>query len=86
MTDEPIARILGQALFETGRDEQNITDALFKIAYQIKNLGNADASTPMGAIEALGAVHKEGMEAIAGAIHALADAISNIPISHQKLV
>jgi hypothetical protein len=31
------------------------------IGVQVKYLGNADAATPMGAIEALGAVIKEGL-------------------------
>lgn len=39
--------------------------AVRSVAYQIRNLGNADASTPLGAIEGLGAVMKEGFEALA---------------------
>lgn len=70
----------------TNRDEGNITDALFEaaqagenIASAIHRLGNADASTPMGAIEALGAVMERGFDSIADAIRSgleqIADAI-----------
>tara|TARA_R110000868_G_scaffold41986_1_gene142508 strand:+ start:426 stop:671 length:246 start_codon:yes stop_codon:yes gene_type:complete len=38
------------------------------IASAIRALGNADAATPMGAIEAYGSVMKDGMGAIADAI------------------
>jgi hypothetical protein len=41
------------------------TDA---VARSLVKLGNADADTPMGALEALGKTHKEGMELIAGAL------------------
>ncbi|MDD4986663.1 MAG: hypothetical protein PHQ43_12960 [Dehalococcoidales bacterium] len=51
-------------------DEQAIADGLFAIARAIRDLGNADAATPMGAIEALGKVMKEGSEHIAAAIEA----------------
>lgn len=47
------------------------------LGYQLKCLGNADAATPMGAIEAFGLVMKEGMESISAAISDLADAIRN---------
>ena len=39
-------------------------------------LGNGDACTDMGAIEALGKVHKEGMADIADALRDIANAIS----------
>jgi hypothetical protein len=55
--------------------EENTAHALFAIAYQLKCLGNADAATPMGAMEALGAVLKEGFEGLAAAIHDHAEAI-----------
>lgn len=40
-------------------DEQPIANALENVAHQIRNLGNADACTPMGGLEALGQVLKE---------------------------
>lgn len=56
-------------------DPANVVDGLFAIARNldgltraIRDLGNADASTPMGAIEALGLVMKEGLDSVAAAI------------------
>jgi hypothetical protein len=40
-------------------DEQPLADGLFAVARALRDLGNADAATPMGAMEALGAVLKE---------------------------
>lgn len=49
-----------------------LADAVFELAgdlkYAVLQLGNADASTQMGAIEGLGAVLKEGLDAIASAV------------------
>jgi hypothetical protein len=51
-----------------------IADALRHVAKAINRLGNADASTPMGALEALGAVHKEAANELARVLeHGLAD-------------
>jgi hypothetical protein len=52
------------ALLELARAQDRTATAL-------KNLGNGDAATPMGAIEALGAVLKDGAEQIADAISGL---------------
>ena len=49
--------------------------ALESIAYALHRLGHADAATPMGAIEDLSAQIKEGAQAIAGALYAIAEAI-----------
>ena len=57
------------------RDDTNITDALLAISYHLKMLGNADASTPMGAIEALGAVHLECADKLSTALLDIAEAI-----------
>jgi|HubBroStandDraft_6_1064221.scaffolds.fasta_scaffold1012246_1 hypothetical protein len=43
-------------------------DRLEAIASALRALGNGDAATTMGAIEALGAVHKAGLRDIADAI------------------
>jgi hypothetical protein len=45
-----------------------LVEAQQEIAYQIKKLGNADAATPMGAIEAFGAHIGEKLDALAGAV------------------
>jgi hypothetical protein len=58
-----------------GEQPANVVDALFAIsrsldavARSINRLGNADAATPMGGLEALGAVLKDGMSEIASAL------------------
>jgi hypothetical protein len=43
-------------------------EGLHRIADALNRLGNGDAATCMGAVEALGAVHKEGYELLAAAI------------------
>ena len=58
-------------------DVQRIEDSLLAIARALNRLGNADASTPMGGLEALGAVMKDGMSEIAASIECLAEAIDN---------
>ena len=42
------------------------------IAYELKMLGNADAVTPMGAIETHGAVISQAIESLADAVELLA--------------
>lgn len=55
--------------------EENTACALYGIAYQLMQLGNAGAATPMGALEALGLVFKEGFELLASSIGELAQAV-----------
>ncbi len=71
-----VAEALRDAL-ETGdgRDCINITDAVSDVGRALRLLGNADASTPMGALEAHGAVMLEASEKIASGLHDIADAI-----------
>ena len=63
-------------------DRNQIADAIIKAACF---LGNGDAATSMGAIEALGVVHKEGMREIADVhregLESIADALNNISVS-----
>lgn len=63
-------------------NDENIVDAVNRLARAITNLGNADAATPMGGMEALGKAMQDsansiesGMESIATAINNLTDAI-----------
>lgn len=49
------------------------------IARAIHRLGNADASTPMGGLEALGGVIEKAGADIANALRELADAIREKP-------
>ncbi|MCP4201877.1 MAG: hypothetical protein GY769_08085 [bacterium] len=63
--------------FVSGQEDRvlNIVDttgqiggAIEGLARSVRDLGNGDACTPMGAIEAHGKVHKEGLEGLAEAI------------------
>lgn len=55
--------------------EANLVDVLSDVARALVLLGNADASTSMGAIEAHGKAILEASENIAGGLHDIADAI-----------
>jgi hypothetical protein len=57
------------------KTENEIASAILEAAHL---LGNGDASTPMGAIEALGKVHREGMAEIADALREIASAINTM--------
>ncbi len=77
---ERLAEVLEQGLVsESATDEYgnpaNVTDALTGVARALQLLGNAGASTPMGALEAHGAATLEASEKIAGGLHDVADAI-----------
>lgn len=56
-------------------DETSLEDAILSVASQLKWLGNGDASTHFGAIEAHGMQIEKAGQAIADAISDLADAI-----------
>ena len=45
-----------------------LAHAMERVAIHLKYLGNGDAATPMGAIEAFGLVMKEGMDRIADSV------------------
>lgn len=55
--------------------EANLVEVLSDVARALVLLGNADASTPMGALEAHGKAMLEASEKIAGGLHDIADAI-----------
>lgn len=55
--------------------DNDIADALNKVANAIHKLGLADAVTPMGAIEAHGVAVKDAAATIAAALGDLAEAI-----------
>jgi hypothetical protein len=57
------------------KNENEIASAILEAA---RLLGNGDADTPMGAIEALGKVHQEGMAEIADALREIASAINTM--------
>jgi hypothetical protein len=64
---------------DSGRAAPNVVDGLYAIAKAFetgaKQLGNADAATPMGAIEGLGLCLTNAAEMIAHSIDGLTDAI-----------
>jgi hypothetical protein len=53
----------------------DLVDAILKVAYQLKYLGNGDASTPMGAIEAHGKAILDAAQLIADGLSEVAAAI-----------
>lgn len=70
---------------EDGHGRVNMVDGLFAIAKsidglskQVKNLGNGNACTDMGAIEAYSVVVKEGFSEMTEAITKLAAAVEDI--------
>lgn len=54
-----------------------IADALNNVAKQVKNLGNADAASPMGALENLACETKNASERIASALETVALSIQD---------
>lgn len=60
------------------QENASIPEALRGIASALRDLGNADASTPMGAIEALGAVIAEGLNSVASAISEHVEAVRDL--------
>ena len=58
-------------------EKEPIEHAADTIAHALRLLGNADASSPLGAIEHLAIQVKEGSERIAAALSEIAAAISD---------
>ena len=54
---------------------EELGNAIIKAA---KILGNGDALTNFGALEALGMAHRDGMESIAGALSDIARAVESL--------
>ena len=67
-------------------DKNQIAEAIVRAAVL---LGNGNAITPMGAIEALSVVHKQGLAEIADVhkegLESIADALNNISVSIDEL-
>ena len=57
---------------------ESIPNALMSVAHAIRDLGNADASTQMGGLEALGAVFKEIGGQMGDSLESIATAIENV--------
>ena len=62
-------------------EEPTVAEGLMSVARAIRNLGNADASTPMGGLEAHGAVIKEVGDQIVEAAAGIATAITELAIA-----
>jgi hypothetical protein len=60
-------------------EQESLDDSLQSIARALRDLGNGNAATHMGAIEAHALAVKEGAENIASAIRELAEAIRDRP-------
>ena len=58
-----------------------VADGLFAIAAALKLLGNADAETPVGAIEALGKVIEDGLARLTSSVTSVEDGLRNISSS-----
>ena len=58
--------------------EDVIAEALMEVAHELRWLGNADASTPFGALEAYGIVVEEAAKTQADGLHDIADAIRDL--------
>lgn len=56
-------------------DEDDLTTAVFAIARALRDLGNGDACTPMGGLEALGVALVDACGRIADALNNVAEAI-----------
>lgn len=69
--------ILAQAILDafTTEDQGNVVEAINSLAVSIKYLGNGDASTPMGAIEAFSMKLTEAADTIAQALGDFASAM-----------
>ena len=59
---------VAKAILCCGLSLEHVADKLGSVAFQLKYLGNGDAATPMGALEALGLVIKESVGSMASAI------------------
>jgi len=55
--------------------DPELIEAVKEVSRALRDLGNADAATPMGAIEALGVAVREAGHSIASGLQEVADAI-----------
>lgn len=56
-------------------NDGNIADAIYSLSHQLKYLGNGDAATSMGAIEAFGKHIGEKLETLSSALGEIAGAV-----------
>ena len=65
-------------------ETEELTGAINNIAAALRLLGNADACTPMGALEAYGAVVLEASQTIYSGLHEVAEAIQQSAITDRE--
>jgi hypothetical protein len=70
--------------FCTPEEEENIVSAINRLALQVKYLGNGDAATSMGGLEALGKVLSESNQCIASALSGVAQAIDRLADAQER--
>lgn len=63
---------------------EDIAQALDSIARALRDLGNADAATPMGALEAHGKTLGNGLDSIASSLGAIAEALDRIATAMEN--
>ena len=65
--------------------DHDITAAIHHVANALQRLGNADASTPMGGLEALGKANLDAAERIGQGLDGIASALSEVALSIWQL-
>jgi len=73
-----MSSLISPNVSDSNLEPANVVDVLQYIARALHRLGVADASTPLGALEAHALVIKEGTAAIAGSLSLIADAIGDL--------
>jgi hypothetical protein len=63
---------------QRGEASVSTEDAIYALSRAIRDLGNADASTPMGGVQALALEVKEGSERMANGLEAIAESIDRL--------
>ena len=82
-TDEIAEQLYSVNESDRNGEPANVVDAIFAVARSLDRLGNADAGTAMGGLEALGAAVSKASENISGAIEHLADTIEQMDLDEQ---
>ncbi len=67
--------LLSDSVSDNHGNKATIVDVVSDVARAIHVLGNADAATPMGALEAHGAAMLEASENVSSGLHDIAEAI-----------
>ena len=83
MSDAEIAiglRQLGDSISATEDEEISLVEAVVQVGRALERLGNSDANTPMGGLEAHGKAILDSAELIAGAINNLAESVREMRV------